>query len=163
METCFSLPRLQVSKTHFRGGGCFDASPPSVAGAGPEWTHRCTEARTNRGTHTSCCGLHTRHSTAVDLTLVPIPYMQNIHFLTHEMGAGFTGCCPQPTGSGIFPASEVSGNLKSCILRSPGHELVCKQVPSPQPFPSVLSSQPQFPQLKREEMGWDDRRGIHTD
>lgn len=94
VETCFSLPRLQVSKTHFRGGGCFDASPPSVAGAGPEWTHRCTEARTNRGTHTSCCGLHTRHSTAVDLTLVPIPYMQNIHFLTHEMGGGVHGVLP---------------------------------------------------------------------
>lgn len=57
VETCFSLPRLQVSKTHFRmRGGVLSCLSPSVAGAGPERTLRADTLRI----HTSSWSMHTR-------------------------------------------------------------------------------------------------------
>lgn len=113
----------------FGGGGCFDASPHSVAGAGPEWTHRRTEARTDRGTHTSFCGLHTRHTTAVDHS--PCHHAQNLHILTHQEAGGVHRGLPPAHRAWDFSSCEVSPNPKSSILRSPGRKLVLGQVPSP--------------------------------
>lgn len=70
LRTAWPQPKTALWKLAFRcrgckyqrhtfggGGVCFDASPPSAAGAGPEWAHRHTEAAPTEGhtqAHDSC-------------------------------------------------------------------------------------------------------------
>lgn len=126
LRTAWPQPKTALWKLAFRCRGCkyqrhtfgggrlLDASPLSAAGAGPERTHRHTEAGSNRGTHTSCCGLHTRRTTAMDPSIYP-----NIHSTrigTPGEGRSW-GCCPWPVGFGIVPAGKVSepGDLYSLV------------------------------------------------
>lgn len=87
-KLAFRCRGCKYQRHTFGGGGCFSASPPSVAGAGPERTHRHTDTQKPPPTegHTLCCGLHTRCTTAVHHSTHPNTH--NTYILTHQEGEG---------------------------------------------------------------------------
>lgn len=91
-KLAFRCRGCKYQRHTFGGGGCFDASPPSVAGAGPERAHRHTEGCSDRGTHTGTRQLWTTAHTVTHTT----------HILTHQGEGGVRRVLPLRRGPWDF-------------------------------------------------------------
>lgn len=99
VETCFSLPRLQVSKTHFRGGGVGWGGASTLLPS--LWQGLVLNGHTDTQRPTIAEG-HTHHAVACDtrhVTAEDHSTPQNIHpahTYRHTEGGrvGFGGYCP---------------------------------------------------------------------